>query len=45
MADVTDANCTCNYICDITNAATMELKILSKKDASSDLEICEIGMN
>ena len=45
MTDVTDAKYTCNYICDITNAATMELKILSKIDASSDLEICEIGTN
>ena len=45
MTDTTDAKHTCSYVCDITNAATMEVKLLPKIDASRELEVCDIRMN
>ena len=33
---------TCIYICDITNAATLAIKILSKTPASGLPAVCEI---
>ena len=46
MDNVADARYTCVHVCDVTNAATMELKIVSKAtDGPSDLGICDIKVN
>ena len=42
METIIVAKYTCNYICDVTNAATMVIKILSETPASGLPAVCEI---
>ena len=42
METFTVAKYTCNYICDVTNAATLAIKILSKTSVSDLPAVCEI---
>ena len=42
METLTVAKYTCNYICDVTNAATLVIKILSGTLASGLPAVCEI---
>ena len=45
MDKAADGKHICGYVCDVTNAASMELKFFSKTDAPNDLEICDIMVN
>ena len=46
MDNAADTKYTCEYVCNVINAATMEIKIVSKTtDAPSDLEICDVKVN
>ena len=39
---MTTAKRTCNYLCDVTNAATMEIRILSDTPAANQPSICDV---
>ena len=42
MMTLYDAKRTCNFTCDVTNAAMTEIKILSKMAAPSLPAICDV---
>ena len=45
MDNAADTKYICGYVCDITDAATMEIKMVSKTNGPTGLEICDVKMN
>ena len=45
MDNAADARYTCGYVCDVTDMATVEIKMVSKTDGPSDLEIWDVRVN
>ena len=45
METVPVAKHACNYVCDVTNGASMEIKILSKIPGENQPAICDVKVN